>query len=78
MTQNTTIQWQTGTPKHSGGYLVTTKCHNVLIDIWRNYGDRYNNHWYEHNDEDVIAVLSKQIKQEHILATLVANKQKIL
>ena len=55
MTQNSTMQWQTGTPKHTGRYLVTTKHHWVETDIWRNYADLYKNHWYEHNDEDVIA-----------------------
>lgn len=33
MTQNSTIQWQTGMPKHAGQYLVTTKHHNVEMDI---------------------------------------------
>ena len=55
MTHNSIIQWQTGMPKHTGRYLVTTKHHGVETDIWRNYADLYKNHWYEHNDEDVIA-----------------------
>ena len=50
-----TINWQTGTPKHPGDYLVTTKHHNVEKDIWRNNADIYKNHWVYHNDEDVIA-----------------------
>lgn len=55
MAQNTTIPWQTGMPKHTGRYLVTTKHHDVETDIWRNYAGLYKNHWYEHNDEDVVA-----------------------
>lgn len=55
MAQNSTIQWQTGTPKHPGKYLVTTKHHGVETDIWRNHADLYKNHWYEHHDIDVIA-----------------------
>lgn len=55
MTQNSTIHWQTGMPKHPGQYLVTTKHHGVETDIWRHYAGFYKNQWYEHNDEDVIA-----------------------
>lgn len=55
MTQNATIQWQTGTPKYPGDYLVTTKHHNVEKDTWRNNADIYKNHWVYHDDEDVIA-----------------------
>ena len=40
-----TINWQTGTPKHPGDYLVTTKHHHVDKDIWRNNADIYKNHW---------------------------------
>ena len=55
MAQNSTIQWQTGTPKYPGDYLVTTKHHHIEKDIWRNNADIYKNHWAWHNDEDVIA-----------------------
>ena len=55
MTQNTTIQWQTGTPKYTGRYLITTKHHDVEMGIWLDYAGLDKSHWYEHNDEDVIA-----------------------
>lgn len=55
MAQNSTIHWQTGTPKHPGDYLVTTKHHHVEKDVWRNNAEIYKNHWFEHYDEDVIA-----------------------
>ena len=35
------IKWQTGIPKHTGRFLVTTKRHNVEMDIWLNYEDFY-------------------------------------
>lgn len=29
------IRWQTGTPKESGAYLITTYRGNVFVDYWR-------------------------------------------
>ena len=55
MTQNTTIQWQTGMPKHTGRYLVTTKHYEVEVDMWLPTPDEYGDHWERHYDEDVIA-----------------------
>jgi hypothetical protein len=56
MTQNLIIQWQTGTPKESfGKYLITTKHHEVEVDMWFGVPDEYGDHWERHYDEDVIA-----------------------
>ena len=55
MTQNSTIQWQTGTPKEIGKYLITTKHHEVEVDMWFGVPDNYGDHWERHYDEDVIA-----------------------
>lgn len=55
MTQNSIIQWQTGTPKETGKYLITTKHHEVEVDIWLRKADEYGTHWQIHYDEDVIA-----------------------
>lgn len=55
MAQNTTIQWQTGTPKYPGDYLVTTKHHNVEVDRWSSKTNEYGDHWERHYDVDVIA-----------------------
>ena len=55
MAQNTTIQWQTGTPKYLGQYLITTKHHKVEVDIGSSKPDEYGNHWYKHCDIEVIA-----------------------
>lgn len=33
MTQNLIIQWQTGRPKEMGKYLITTKHHEVEVDM---------------------------------------------
>lgn len=55
MAQNTTIQWQTGTPKYAGQYLITTKHHNVEVDRWSSKPNEYGDHWERHYDVDVIA-----------------------
>jgi hypothetical protein len=56
MTQNLIIQWQTGRPKESfGKYLITTKHHEVEVDMWFGVPDEYGDHWERHYDEDVIA-----------------------
>lgn len=55
MAQNSTIQWQTGTPKHPGRYLITTKHHEVDVDMWRSTADEDGDHWLRHYDVDVIA-----------------------
>lgn len=56
MTQNLIIQWQTGTPKESfRKYLITTKDHEVEVDMWLDVPDEYGDHWERHYDEDVIA-----------------------
>ena len=55
MTQNSTIHWQTGTPKYPGNYLVTTKHHEVEVDMWRSNLDKYGDHWTKNYDIDVIA-----------------------
>lgn len=55
MAQNTTIQWQTGTPKYPGDYLVTTKHHEVKVDTWLAVPNNYGDHWERHYDVDVIA-----------------------
>lgn len=55
MEQKSTIKWQTGTPKHPGRYLVTTKHHEIDIDIWRSNLDEYGDHWTDNYDVDVIA-----------------------
>ena len=55
MAQNTTIQWQTGTPKETGKYLITTKHHEVEVDRWLPAPDEYGDHWERHYDVDVIA-----------------------
>ena len=44
MTQNSTIQWQTGTPKETGKYLITTKHHEVEADIYLRKANEYGNH----------------------------------
>ena len=55
MTQNTTIQWQTGIPKEMGKYLLTTKDYEVEVDMWFGVPNRDGDHWERHYDEDVIA-----------------------
>ena len=55
MEQKGTIKWQTGTPKHTGQYLITTKHHEVEVDRWMPKADEYGDHWYKHYDIDVIA-----------------------
>lgn len=55
MTQNTTIQWQAGTPNETGKYLITTKHHEVEVDMWFSELDIYGEHWDRHFDDDVIA-----------------------
>ena len=55
MTQNTTIQWQTGTPKEMGNYLLTTKDYEVEVDMWLDAPNSDGDHWLRHYDEDVIA-----------------------
>ena len=49
------IKWETGTPKHPGWYLITTKHHEVKVDRWMSKPDEYGDHWYRHYDIDVIA-----------------------
>lgn len=55
MNQKSTIKWQTGTPKHTGQYLITTKHHNVEADVWLPKPNEYGDHWLRHYDTDVIA-----------------------
>lgn len=55
ITQNLIIQWQTGTPKEMGKYLITTNNHEVEVDMWFGVPDEYGDHWERHYDEDVIA-----------------------
>jgi hypothetical protein len=59
MTQNSTIQWQTGTPKETGKYLITFKYldefHVVDVDRWCGVPDNYGDHWEKHYDVNVIA-----------------------
>lgn len=59
MAQNTTIQWQTGTPKETGTYLITFKYldefHVVDVDRWCGVPDNYGDHWEKHYDVNVIA-----------------------
>ena len=55
MIQNTTIHWQTCTPKYAGQYLITTKHHNVEVDMWSSKRNEYGDHWMRHYDVDVIA-----------------------
>lgn len=55
MAQNTTIQWQTGTPKEIGKYVITTKHHEVDVDMWSSIPDKYGDHWNRHYDSDVMA-----------------------
>lgn len=55
MTQNSTIQWQTGMPKEMANYLITTKHHEVEVDMWFAVPNEYGDHWEHHYDEDVIA-----------------------
>ena len=55
MTQNSTIQWQTGIPKRFGKYLITTKYNEVDVDIWYGVPDSNGDHWKSHYDENVIA-----------------------
>lgn len=49
------IKWQTGTPKESGKYLITTKHHEVTVDMWNTKADEDGDHWEWHCDIDVIA-----------------------
>lgn len=42
MTQNLIIQWQTGTPKEMGKYLITTNNHEVEVDMWIGVPDEYD------------------------------------
>lgn len=55
MENTSTIVWQTGTPKHTGRYLITTKHHEVEVDMWLQKADEYGDHWQRHYDVDVIA-----------------------
>ena len=55
MERKSTINWQTGTPKYIGQYLITTKHHNVEVDVWTSKPDEYGDHWRRHYDVDVIA-----------------------
>lgn len=55
MEQKGTIKWQTGTPKHTGQYLITTKHHEVEADVWTSKPDEYGDHWTDNYDVDVIA-----------------------
>jgi hypothetical protein len=55
MTQDLIIQWQTGTPKEIGKYLITTNNNEVEVDMWFGVPDEYGDHWERHYDEDVIA-----------------------
>ena len=55
MEQKSTIKWQTGTPKHAGQYLITTKHHEIEVDLWRLNPDEYGDHWFRNYDIDVIA-----------------------
>ena len=55
MEQKSTIKWQTGTPKHTGQYLITTKHHEVEADVWTTSPDKYGDHWTNNYDVDVIA-----------------------
>ena len=38
------IKWQTGTPKETGKYLITTKHHEVVVDMWLRTPDEYGDH----------------------------------
>ena len=47
------IKWQTGEPKESGAYLITTYRGNVFVDYWRVFPDKSD--WDYRDKFDVIA-----------------------
>lgn len=52
-----TFEWKTGTPKHTGKYLITDKHGHVDVDYWYNPNDghRVEDGWHRHYEEDVMA-----------------------
>lgn len=52
-----TFKWKTGTPDHTGKYLITDKYGNTDVDYWYNPNDghRVEDGWHRHYEEDVLA-----------------------
>jgi hypothetical protein len=56
-----TFEWKTGTPKHTGKYLITDKYGNIDVDHWFDATYKSNRFgkdsigWDRHYDEDVMA-----------------------
>jgi hypothetical protein len=51
-----TFEWKTGTPPHTGKYLITDKHGHVDADYWNDEDKNSVNYgWYRHYEEDVMA-----------------------
>ena len=50
-----TFEWQTGTPKHTGKYLITDKYGNTDVDYWYQTKHKEGDGWDRHYEEDVMA-----------------------
>lgn len=51
-----TFEWKTGTPEHTGKYLITDKHGHTDVDYW--YDDDKNSvnyGWHRHYEENVMA-----------------------
>lgn len=49
------IEWQTGTPKYIGKYLITDKYGHIDVDYWFGKSSKNREGWDRHYEEDVIA-----------------------
>lgn len=50
-----TFEWKTGTPKHTGKYLITDKYCHVEVDYWYQTKHKEGDGWDRHYEEDVMA-----------------------
>jgi hypothetical protein len=50
-----TFEWQTGTPKHTGKYLITDKYGHNDVDYWYQTKHKEGDGWDRHYEEDVMA-----------------------
>ena len=55
MNETSIINWQTGTPPHTGEYLIKLYDGKVVVDSWLDPDKFYDGEWYRHDTVDVIA-----------------------
>ena len=49
------FEWKTGTPEHTGKYLITDKYSHIDVDYWYQTKHIEGDGWDRHYEEDVMA-----------------------